>query len=202
MSLPPHLPAVVVELILSRLAVLFLGTVGNNAVAARAAALELLAAYHPETADELRLAANIVMLGLQGIEALSQAAAADVPLPQVVRLRSGGMGLMREAAKAERRLAQVQKARLTEQKAEPVRVEAKQEPLAAPHPVRAPHPVPSAPIAASPAARERGPAAIDPRLLEENILASIKRARGLMSAQGSAVGPNASAIAEQRGAAG
>jgi hypothetical protein len=111
MPLPTTLPAAIMETILIRLAALFLTGAGGDMAAAREAAIHLLNAYHPETEDELRLAANIISFSFQGLEALAQAAAPDLPLTRILRLRSGAVSLSRESAKADRRLAQLQKAR-------------------------------------------------------------------------------------------
>jgi hypothetical protein len=111
MSLLTTRPAAILETILIRLAALFLTGAGGDKEAARQAASHMLAAYHPETEDELRLAANIVLFSFQALEALSQAAAPDLPLTRVLRLRGGAVSLSRESGKAERRLVQLQKAR-------------------------------------------------------------------------------------------
>jgi hypothetical protein len=111
MSLQAFSPAPILETILIGLTPLFLLAAGNDPAAARQAAAHMLAAYHPETDDELRLAANIVAFSFQALEALGQAAAPDLPVTRVLRLRSSAVALSRESAKAERRLAQLQKAR-------------------------------------------------------------------------------------------
>ena len=111
MSLPTTLPAAVVETILTRIAPLFLIGAANNPEAARQAAAHMLAAYHPETTEELRLAANIVAFGFQSLEALSQAATPDMSLTRILRLRGSAVTLSRESAKAQRHLDQLQHAR-------------------------------------------------------------------------------------------
>jgi hypothetical protein len=105
------LPAAILETILTGLATLFLAGSHGDATAAREAASHMLNAYHPETEDELRLAANIICFSFQGLEALAQAAAPDLPLTRILRLRGGAVSLSRESARAERRLGQLQKAR-------------------------------------------------------------------------------------------
>jgi hypothetical protein len=131
MPLPTTLPAAIMETILIRLAALFLIGAGGDTAAAREAAIHMLNAYHPETEDELRLAANIISFSFQGLEALAQAAAADLPLTRILRLRSGAVSLSRESAKADRRLGQLQKAReqavQTESQPEPVQPQPKVE---------------------------------------------------------------------------
>jgi hypothetical protein len=111
MPLLATLPAAILETILIRLAALFLTGAGGDMKAAREAAAHMLNAYHPETEDELRLAANIIGFSFQGLEALAQSAAPDLPITRILRLRGGAVSLSREAAKAERRLGQLQKAR-------------------------------------------------------------------------------------------
>jgi hypothetical protein len=119
MPLATTLPAAIMETILIRLAALFLTGAGGDTAAAREAAIHMLNAYHPETEDELRLAANIICFSFQGLEALAQAAAPDLPLTRILRLRSGAVSLSRESAKADRRLGQLQKAREQAIQAEP-----------------------------------------------------------------------------------
>jgi hypothetical protein len=111
MPLPTTFPAAILETILIRLAALFLTGAGGDTDAARQAALHMLNAYHPETEDELRLAANIISFSFQGLEALAQAAAPDLALTRILRLRGGAVSLSRESARADRRLGQLQKAR-------------------------------------------------------------------------------------------
>jgi hypothetical protein len=111
MSLATIFPHAILDTILGRLAPLFsTGAAGDTANAHQAAA-QMLASYHPETHDELRLAANIIGFSLHALEALSQAAAPDMNLTRVLRLRGGAVSLSRAAEKAQRRLDQLQKAR-------------------------------------------------------------------------------------------
>jgi hypothetical protein len=110
MSLPATLPAAILETILTGLAALFLTGANHDANAARQAACRMLDAYHPETEDELRLAASIIGFSFHALEALGQAAAPDMPLTRMLRLRSSAVSLSRESAKAERRLVQLRKA--------------------------------------------------------------------------------------------
>jgi hypothetical protein len=74
MSVAKTLPTAVLETILIRLAALFLTGAAGDRTAAREAAAEMLAGYHPETEDELRLAANIIGFSFHALEALGQAA--------------------------------------------------------------------------------------------------------------------------------
>jgi hypothetical protein len=113
MSLPlaNTLPSAVVETVLTHLAALFLTGAAGDITAARQAAAQMLAAYDPQTEDELRLAANIVGFSFHALEALGQAATPDMPLTKILRLRGGAVSLSRESHKAQRRLDQLQKAR-------------------------------------------------------------------------------------------
>ena len=111
MSLPSSIPAAVLETVLIRLAALFIAGANGDMAAAHDAAHHTLTAYHPETETELRIAANIISFGFQCLEALAQAAAADMPLTRVLRLRGSAVTLSRESSKAERRLSELQTAR-------------------------------------------------------------------------------------------
>ena len=111
MSLAKTLPAAVLETILTRLAALFLTGAAGDITAARQAAAQMLAAYHPQTEDELRLAANTIGFSFHALEALGQAAAPDMPLTKILRLRGSAVSLSRESHKAQRRLDQLQNAR-------------------------------------------------------------------------------------------
>jgi hypothetical protein len=111
MSQTATLPAAVLETILVRLTALFLVGTGGDPAAARQAASLMLDAYHPETQDELSLAAVIIAFNFQALEALSQSAAPDIPLTRILRLRSGAVSLNREADKARQRLTKLQQAR-------------------------------------------------------------------------------------------
>jgi hypothetical protein len=111
MSLAKTLPAAVLETILTHLAALFLTGAAGDMIAAREAAAQMLSAYHPETEDELRLAANVISFSFQALEALSQAASPDMPLTRTLRLRGSAVSLSRESFKAQRRLDKLQTAR-------------------------------------------------------------------------------------------
>lgn len=120
MSRATTFSAALLETILAPLTALFLLGAAGDAVAARQAASQMLAACHPETEDEVRLAAKIVGFSLQALQALGQAATPDMPLTRVLRLRSGAVSLSRAAEKAERRLEQLRKARQQGVPAQPV----------------------------------------------------------------------------------
>ncbi len=111
MSLAKTLPAAILETVLTRLAPLFLAGATGDMNAAREAASDMLAAYNPQTPDELHLAANIVGFSFQALEALAQAAIPDMPLTRTLRLRGGAVSLSRESHKAQRRLDKLQTTR-------------------------------------------------------------------------------------------
>jgi hypothetical protein len=103
--------ATILDTILIRLAALFLAGAQGNETAARLAAAQMLAAYNPQSEDELRLAANLISFSFHALEALTQATMPDMPLTRILRLRGSAVSLSRESHKAERRLDQLQQAR-------------------------------------------------------------------------------------------
>ncbi len=111
MSLAKTLSAAILDTILSRLALLFLSATAGDLAAARHAAAQMLAAYHPGDENELRLAAEIVSFSLHALQALAQACEPDMPMNRILRLRGSAVSLSREAHKSERRLGQLQKSR-------------------------------------------------------------------------------------------
>jgi hypothetical protein len=110
-SLPKSFPGAILETIIAGLATLFLTGADGDLTAARQAATQMLSAYDPQTEDELHLAASIVSFSFQALEALSQAAAPEVPLTRSLRLRGGAVSLSRESHKAQRRLDKLQAGR-------------------------------------------------------------------------------------------
>jgi hypothetical protein len=119
MSLATMLSGAVLDTILARLAVLFLTGSGGDLAAAHHAAAKMLAGYHPETEDELRLAAEIVSFGFHALEALSQAASHDLPLTKILRLRGSAVSLSRQSHRSQHRLDQLQRDRRTSRAAQP-----------------------------------------------------------------------------------
>jgi hypothetical protein len=111
--------AAILDTILERLALLFLIGAAGDLVKAREAARQMLFAYHPETDDELLLAAELVGFSFHALEALSQAMTPDMPLTRVLRLRGSAVSLSRESHKAQRRLDRLQQARREGIPAEP-----------------------------------------------------------------------------------
>ncbi|HET6608685.1 MAG TPA: hypothetical protein VFG62_18565 [Rhodopila sp.] len=118
-----NLPEAFLQTILHQIALLLLQGAGGDMEAARQAAMATLAAYHPRTEIELRLAARIISFNLQALGALAQAADPDMPLTRVLRLRTGAVSLSREAEKAERRLEKLRETGIHTQPEEPAQPE-------------------------------------------------------------------------------
>ena len=125
MSPPATIDQAIMDTVLGRIAAFFLAAAGNM-TAAREAARQMLAAHHPETPDELTLAAEIVSLQFQTLEALSDAAEPDLSQNKVLRFRGGAIGLSRESHKAQRKLDQLQHARRAGTVAQPAEAPAAQ----------------------------------------------------------------------------
>ena len=206
MSLPTNLPQAVLQTILTRLAALFLAGANGDTAAARQAAAQMLAAYHPQTEDELFQAAGIVCFGFQSLEALSQAATPDMPLTRILRLRGSAVTLSRESDKARRRLDQLQKLRR-----QGAAAEAQPEP-ALPAPTALPEPALPKPKASAEAKIERAVDLIhdtaqvaeaaqasgltwnqshEKRQQDQRIAASLKRAEARVAAYAAATTPGA-----------
>lgn len=178
MPLSPTLPAVIVETIITSLAGLFLAGAAGDTATAHQAAAQMLAAYHPETEVELSLAAHIVSCSFHSLDALGQAAAPDLPLTRILRLRGSAVSLSRESRKAERRLDQLQKAR---QKGAEAHVEpARPEPN-----IEAASNLTSDTGNPAAAAKANGPTSTQAHQLQQDarIAASLKRAEGRRAGQ-------------------
>ena len=175
-------PAAVLETIVTRLAALFLIGACGDMEAARQAAHQMLGAYHPETEDELCLAAHIVGFSFQTLEALGQAAAPDTPVTRVLRLRGGAVNLSRQAEKAQRRLSQLQKNRL----GTPVQpVETRPEPAQPSPEIEAAPDAIQIPVAAK-ASGQSWTQTYEHRQREARIAASLKRAEARVAAHANA----------------
>ena len=111
MSLAATLSTVILDTVLGRLALLFLTGAGGDLTLAREAARQMLADYHPETNDELRLAAEIINFSFHALEALGQAATPEMTLNKILCLRGSAVSLSREAHKSRRKLDQLQRDR-------------------------------------------------------------------------------------------
>jgi hypothetical protein len=132
MSLAKTLPTAILDTILSYLTTLFLPGTAGDFTAARRAAGQMLAAYQPQTEDELRLAAAIVSFSLQALDSLSQAASPDLPLTKILRLRGSAVSLSRESDKAQRRLEHLQQTRRQTEAIRPEATRPEAEPPLAP----------------------------------------------------------------------
>jgi hypothetical protein len=113
------LPAVILDTILDHLARLFLTGAQGDEAAARDAAFRMLAAYNPESEDELRLAANIISFSFHALEALGQTTTPDMPITRILRLRGSAVSLSCESHKAERRLDQLRNTRQDDRPGDP-----------------------------------------------------------------------------------
>jgi hypothetical protein len=150
MSLATMLSGAVLDTILARLAVLFLTGSGGDLAAAHRGAAKMLAGYHPETEDELRLAAEIVSFGFHALEALSQAASHDLPLTKILRLRGSAVSLSRQSHRSQHRLDQLQRDRRTSRAAQPAAALPQEPP--APRPSSLPQEPPAPQASSSPQA--------------------------------------------------
>jgi hypothetical protein len=126
----------ILETVLIHLAAFFLTGAGGDIIAARQAALQMLGAHRPETEDELRLAANVIAFGLHALEALGQASTPNLSLTRILRLRGSAVSLNREAAKAQRRLDQLQAAHRQDMPVRPVQAPPVQVHPKAPDPIK------------------------------------------------------------------
>jgi hypothetical protein len=126
MSISATITPIVLDTVLGHLAPHFLISTNGDVPTARHAASRMLACHDAQTEEELHLAADIVTFGFHTLEALSHAASADMPLNQKLRLRGGAVSLSRERHKAQRKLDQLKRARLTR----PAQSEITQEPPA------------------------------------------------------------------------
>jgi hypothetical protein len=108
---PVIIAPAILDTVLTHLAMLFVAGAAGDQTAAREAATAMLAAYDTETEEELRLATEIISFGFHALEALSQAAAADLSLAKILRLRGSAVSLSRESHKAQRKLDHLQRAR-------------------------------------------------------------------------------------------
>ncbi len=118
LSMPPSMsmsipitPAIL-DTVLGHLAPHFMEAAKGDLPTARHAATRMIAAYDPQTEEEFHLVTDIVSFGFHALEALSAAAAPDLPLTQTIRLRSNAVSLNREAHKARVRLDHLRQARL------------------------------------------------------------------------------------------
>jgi hypothetical protein len=114
MPTPTPITPAILDTVLGHLAPHFVEAANGDLPTARHAAGRMLAAHDPQTEEELHLATDIVSFGFHALEALSAAAAPDLPLNQKIRLRGNAVSLNRQAHKARRQLDLLKRARLAE----------------------------------------------------------------------------------------
>jgi hypothetical protein len=117
MSLPTQFPALL-EMFVSFLLPLLLPAAGGDHATARAAALDLLAEYNPQTARELDLAAEAIANSLKSLTMLAQSAEPGLSQKALSDTLKWATSLSREGHRAQRRLDQMQRARRAGEKAE------------------------------------------------------------------------------------
>ncbi|WP_158924598.1 hypothetical protein [Acidisphaera sp. S103] len=129
---PATITTAVFEKIIAFLAPLFLIPGTSDIATARETAITTLASYGARTDRELRFAALSIAFGFGALEALSKAAAPDLPLNHALRLRGNANALNRAAQQNENRLEKLQRqpeAAETEEHAENAMLEALADPL-------------------------------------------------------------------------
>jgi hypothetical protein len=94
---PIHPADMLLHLIITLLAPMFLCISGGNLVLARLAALETINGYRAHRHADLIIVAQIVAFGLAAIGTISQSMADDVPLPLALRLRANAVACNRAA---------------------------------------------------------------------------------------------------------
>jgi hypothetical protein len=119
MSHSVTITAAFLDRILGLLAPLFLAATGGDVAAARDAVSATLAGYHIRNDNELRLVALSIAFGFGALDALSQAAGSNLPLNQVMRLRSNATALSRAGHQNEAVLDKVRKQTASEPAPEP-----------------------------------------------------------------------------------
>jgi hypothetical protein len=108
MSIPEIIMPAILETILGHIAPYFLTSTRGDLPAA----MRTLAAFDAGTEEEMRFAAEIVSFDFHALDALSQAATPDLSLNEILRLRGSAVSLSRESRKSQRKLDQLQRARL------------------------------------------------------------------------------------------
>ena len=111
MPLPTHLSPAILTACLNQLTPLLQQTANCDKTAARDAISALLADYQPQTNQELTLAADILQFNFLAADNLKRSFDPELPLTNILRLRSGAVSLSREAFKARRQLDKLQAAR-------------------------------------------------------------------------------------------
>src|SRR5690349_12130177 len=104
MSIPAHLSAAAVNLVVGFLVPLLLQSVGGDAEAARRLALDLLADHQPDTLTELRLAGEQIGYSVQGSAMLARSCEAGLSSEDVEKALTLSTRLRRMSEQAQRRL--------------------------------------------------------------------------------------------------
>jgi hypothetical protein len=113
MSLFPSITAIFLDTIIGPLVPWFLTAAAGDITAARHTVISMLASYHVETEEELRLAAEIVSFSFGVMAALSKSMDPDLPLNAVLRLRGSANALHRSKHQCQRVLDRLRKERRT-----------------------------------------------------------------------------------------
>jgi hypothetical protein len=111
MSIPIHISRVVVNVVLDVLFPLLLIAAGGSHEAARQAAMDMLAEYHPNSAEELGLAGEIIAFRLNALGALRDSSVPGAPLAAMLALLKIAATLRRNETAAQRKLDALQRAR-------------------------------------------------------------------------------------------
>jgi hypothetical protein len=97
---------VLINLIVTLLAPMFLPGAGGDISFARIAALETITAYRMQNPVGLLLVAKIVAFGLTALGSLGLSMTDDLPIPLILRLRANANALNRSAERTERTLGE------------------------------------------------------------------------------------------------
>ena len=95
---------ILINLLVTLLAPMFLAAADGDIVFARIAALETITEYRADSQASLMRVAAIIAFGIATLASLSQSMAEDLPIPLVLRLRSNANALDRSAERHERAL--------------------------------------------------------------------------------------------------
>jgi hypothetical protein len=109
MTLPASIPQAAIDLVLSLLLPLILPSTGGDTQATRALALQLLADHNPQTARELRLAAETIGYSLRGLTMLADSAEPGITAEKRDTSGKWACGLSRSGHQAQRRLDELQR---------------------------------------------------------------------------------------------
>jgi pyruvate/2-oxoglutarate dehydrogenase complex dihydrolipoamide acyltransferase (E2) component len=113
-TVTPHntITPIILDKVIGHLAPHFLAASNGDLPTARHAASQILAAYHAENEEELRLAADIVSFGFHALETLAEAADPELSPNRKLRLRGNAVSLNRQSHKSWRKLDQLRRQRL------------------------------------------------------------------------------------------